>query len=293
MAYFEGLLLIFRLKTLYLHSILVKNYREKMVGIYKITSPSKRVYIGQSINIEKRFRTYKRLHCQGQILLYNSFLKYGVDKHNFEILCECEVSELNEKERFYQDLNSAIGINGLNCKLTTSSDRSGEFSLETKKKLSIATSKNRIGLKHSDETKRKMSLSLIGNKRNEGNKMSEKTRIKLEKLNFGNKYNLGKKASKEARFKMSLSKKGNKHCLGREISIITRNKISQAIKGKVKTEVHKKKLSELKIKIILNLETGVFSFGIKEASETYSINSSSLTKQLNGSLKNKTNLIYV
>ena len=29
-----------------------------MIGIYKITSPTNRVYIGQSVNIKKRFRSY-------------------------------------------------------------------------------------------------------------------------------------------------------------------------------------------------------------------------------------------
>lgn len=62
-----------------------------MTGIYKITSQSKKIYIGQSVDIEKRFKRYKNLHCKKQIRLYNSFLKYGVDKHKFEILCECNV----------------------------------------------------------------------------------------------------------------------------------------------------------------------------------------------------------
>jgi len=35
-----------------------------MIGIYKITSPSNKVYIGQSINIEKRFKSYKRYDCK-------------------------------------------------------------------------------------------------------------------------------------------------------------------------------------------------------------------------------------
>lgn len=30
-----------------------------MIGIYKITSPSNRIYIGQSIDIEARWKSYK------------------------------------------------------------------------------------------------------------------------------------------------------------------------------------------------------------------------------------------
>ena len=60
-----------------------------MIGIYKITSPNGRIYVGQSKNIEKRIKCYKSLNCKGQKLLYRSLLKYGVDKHKFEIIIEC------------------------------------------------------------------------------------------------------------------------------------------------------------------------------------------------------------
>lgn len=88
-----------------------------MTGIYKITNPKGKVYIGQSIDVEKRFYTYKKLHCKRQPILYNSLKKYGTQNHTFEILCECEISELNKKERYYQDLYCVIRY-GLNCVLT-------------------------------------------------------------------------------------------------------------------------------------------------------------------------------
>ena len=62
-----------------------------MIGIYKITSPSGKVYIGQSRNIENRFLQYKNKHCRFQFRLYNSFNKYGVENHVFEIIEECEI----------------------------------------------------------------------------------------------------------------------------------------------------------------------------------------------------------
>ena len=67
----------------------------KQIGIYKITSPSKKIYIGQSIDIEYRWKSYKRLHCQTQTKLYNSLKKYGSDKHKFEILQLCDKEQLN------------------------------------------------------------------------------------------------------------------------------------------------------------------------------------------------------
>ena len=56
-----------------------------MIGIYKITSPTNKVYIGSSNNIFNRWCSYKNLKCLTQTKLYRSFLKHGVDNHVFEI----------------------------------------------------------------------------------------------------------------------------------------------------------------------------------------------------------------
>lgn len=42
------------------------------IGIYKITNPKGKIYIGQSIDIDKRINTYRLMHCKDQKLLYNS-----------------------------------------------------------------------------------------------------------------------------------------------------------------------------------------------------------------------------
>jgi len=159
-----------------------------MIGIYKITNPSKKVYIGQSINIKKRFNDYNKMaNCKSQTILYRSFLKYGISNHKFEIIEECEMSELNEKERYYQDLYSVLK-NGLNCRLTNSFDRSGRLSEETKLKLS----NSKKGKKMSDEFKLNKSIKFIGN------------------LNIM--YN--KKHTIESKLKMSKTRNPNKHFLG-------------------------------------------------------------------------------
>jgi len=122
-----------------------------MIGIYKITSPKKKIYIGQSINIERRFATYKRNNpVNKQPRLYGSFKKYGIENHKFEIVCECEIFELNEKERYYQDLFSATGKNSLNCVLQQTKNLDYFSSLETRKKISE---------KASQETKEKCRLN--------------------------------------------------------------------------------------------------------------------------------------
>lgn len=108
-----------------------------MIGIYKITSPSGRIYIGQSKNVENRWNEYKSLYnSRSQIKIHRSLKKYGFNNHIFKIIEECKEFELNDRERYYQDFYDVTGKKGLNCRLTKSDDRSGSLSIETKLKIS-------------------------------------------------------------------------------------------------------------------------------------------------------------
>ena len=42
----------------------------------------------------------------------------------FEIIEQCILTQLNERERYWQDYYDVLGINGLNCKLTETKDKS-------------------------------------------------------------------------------------------------------------------------------------------------------------------------
>lgn len=119
-----------------------------MIGIYKITSPSGKVYIGQSRNIKIRKWKYKKLYCDSQVKLYRSLKKYGFDKHKFEVIHYCDIEELNELERYYQELYDCVD-NGLNCFYTQTSEKPRIVSEETKRKMSIAFS----GFKNSNSVK--------------------------------------------------------------------------------------------------------------------------------------------
>jgi len=57
-----------------------------MIGIYKIISPSGRIYIGQSINVNDRLRHHQKNPDKNLVKLYNSFMKYGIEAHTFEVL---------------------------------------------------------------------------------------------------------------------------------------------------------------------------------------------------------------
>jgi len=130
-----------------------------LTGIYKITSPSEKIYIGQSVNIRERWRQYKYLNCKGQIGLYNSFLKYGIDRHKFDIICICETEKLNELEKYYIDLfqtfNTKYGLN-----LRDGGGNNGILSDETKRKISESESGKIIP----EDVRKKISESMTGNK---------------------------------------------------------------------------------------------------------------------------------
>jgi len=171
-----------------------------MVGIYKITSPSNKIYIGQSIHIEKRFKDYKNLHgARNQPALYSSFIKHGVENHIFEVIEECSIEYLNDRERYWQEHYNTLNRDGLNCLLTHSTTMSGRLSEETKKKISEgvrASSKNR-NYKHSEETKKKISIG------NRGKKLTEEHKEKLK----GPKSKEHREAMKGPRPKMQVPKK--------------------------------------------------------------------------------------
>lgn len=90
---------------------------DKSCGIYKITSPSGKIYIGQSINIKNRWLSYRSNPNNRQKRLERSLKKYGAENHQFDIIEYCTPDELNCSERFWQDEFDAIGKNGLNCVL--------------------------------------------------------------------------------------------------------------------------------------------------------------------------------
>ena len=74
----------------------------KKIGIYKIISPSNKIYIGQSIDIEKRKHLYSKLYCKQQPKLYNSIKKHGWENHIFEIVEECSIELLLNKEIYWK-----------------------------------------------------------------------------------------------------------------------------------------------------------------------------------------------
>ena len=82
-----------------------------MIGIYMIKNKiNGRVYIGQSSNIKKRWRTHVQdLNSQTHHnqKLQRAWNKYGPGGFDFIIIEECPVDELDKKERFYIEIFDA------------------------------------------------------------------------------------------------------------------------------------------------------------------------------------------
>lgn len=231
-----------------------------MTGIYKITSPSGKVYIGQSINIESRIKKYVNCNCKLQVRLYSSIKKYGWENHIFEVLEECNIEELNSRERYWQDKYECIGKNGLNCFLTNSNEKRKIISDDMRFKISNSVK----GFKHTEESIEKIIKGLIGRT------VSIETRLKISESNKGTVF------SKERRDKIS------KALSGRKIPKEVLDKRSKSISGE----------KNYKAKIVLNTQTGIYYGCIGDAAIAHNINKSTLNNYLLGSRPNNTYLVY-
>ncbi len=196
-----------------------------IIGIYKITSPTGKIYIGLANDIYSRFYVYKKLMCKRQPKLYNSFKKYGVENHIFEIIHKCNEEELNFWESHYGKLFKVTCKNGLNIRECGGSK--GKLSEKTKIKIKKSLKGKYVGEKHW----------------NFGKKDSEET--KKNKSN-GNK---GRIVSLETRMKMSLKKKGKKQS-AEHIKKRTQNQLGRKIKRKLIAKKRCARLRHSKRKIL-------------------------------------------
>lgn len=89
------------------------------IGIYKITNKTNnQSYIGQSVNIEKRWKKHKCEYLKENQVSYNyplyrAFRKYGLDNFLFEVIEECKKDELNKKEIYWIKYHNTF-FNGYN-----------------------------------------------------------------------------------------------------------------------------------------------------------------------------------
>lgn len=94
-----------------------------MVGIYKITNnKNRKIYVGQSIDINDRWKQHKYKAFNSKEKGYNSaihlaFRKYGIENFSFEVIEKCQQDELDEKEQYWIKKLNSLSPNGYNILL--------------------------------------------------------------------------------------------------------------------------------------------------------------------------------
>jgi group I intron endonuclease len=169
----------------------IKNFPNKP-GIYKITSPTDKVYIGEAEDLRVRcsfYLTPNRIKKQRGI--YNSLIKHSVENHKIEIIEYCDVDELLQRERFWQEHFNSVN-EGLNCFLTKTDTQKKVLSEETKKIMSQKASgvnNHFYGKKHSEESKLKISERSSGeNNPNYGGKFKNDEWLMKQRISNSKKH---------------------------------------------------------------------------------------------------------
>lgn len=87
----------------------------KMIGIYKITNKTNnKAYVGQSNDIKRRFKEHQTCGRRSRIPLSLAIEKYGAENFIYEILEECSIEELNDKETYWIT-TLQTHLTGYNC----------------------------------------------------------------------------------------------------------------------------------------------------------------------------------
>jgi group I intron endonuclease len=186
---------------------IIKDNKNKS-GIYKWTNKlTNEIYIGQSVNLAKRFINYfnmSYLKNREALIISRALIKYGYSNFSLEILEYCDIADLIKREQYYLDKLSPkynilkIAGSCLGRKLTE----------ETKAKISkslkgvyVKEKSALYGRTHTEETKALMAL----NKSKANNPLFGKTHSEETKELMRQKA-LGRKHSEETLLKMSASK---------------------------------------------------------------------------------------
>lgn len=167
-------------------------------GIYAIRNTANgKCYVGSAANLKSRWCQHKHALIKNSHYskhMQAAWNKYGMEVFEFIILEFVESKNLLlEREQYWIESTDSVA-SGYNIRITASSQLGMKHSQEAKRKMSIS----RRGRKHSAETRARISAGQIG--KNIAAETREKIRIAK----------LGIKHSSEAREKMSASRTGLK-----------------------------------------------------------------------------------
>lgn len=122
-------------------------------GIYKITnSINGKIYIGQSVNIEKRKQCHKGAYNNSCIS--KAIRKYGFDNFKYEIVVVCPKQYLNMFETLYIKQLNTVVPSGYNVQLGGALNSTGVICTEeTKQKISKTKKGQGLGIKRPEHSK--------------------------------------------------------------------------------------------------------------------------------------------
>lgn len=162
---------------------MARESKNKISGIYKITNMiNGKSYIGQSNDIKRRWKEHRSKHSwKSNHVIYRAFKKYGFENFKFEIIEECDVKFLSEKEKYYiaefdtykngyNETEGGEGISGFNHSEETKQKLSEMLSGENNPNYGIPMSEEQKKLRSdmfkgrvfSEEHKQKLSEAKIG-----------------------------------------------------------------------------------------------------------------------------------
>lgn len=85
-----------------------------MTGIYMFTNKcTGKSYVGQSVNIEKRYDSHL-FKMSERSLFHDELRYYGVQNFEFQVLEECDIRDLNDREIYYIKKFNTMSPNGYN-----------------------------------------------------------------------------------------------------------------------------------------------------------------------------------
>lgn len=257
-----------------------------MTGIYCIENfLNGKKYVGQSKNIEKRWKTHRAALRRGthdNTHLQAAWNKYGESSFLFYVLELCDEKSLSERETFYINLLSAFE-NGYNMTQGGEGTRGHHHTEEHKNKMRELF-KGRV---FSDETLRRMSEAGKNREQKQTEARIVGYKVVSEKLK-------GRSFSDEHRKNISKSHKGkpawnkgiklepkNHPMFGKHHSESAKEKIGNANKGRKRTEEQRLKCA----KQVLCVETGEIFPSITDAAKVYSVSIHAISNVLRGKAK--------
>ena len=155
-----------------------------MIGIYIIRNKiNGKCYIGKTNNIKRRFIEHRTIYHETNKSLKLAYKKYGLENFSFEVLEECTVERLNEREIYYikkikPEYNRTSGGDG----------SSGHKLSEHTKRILKEKAKENWEKLPEEKKEHIIKNNLKGPRK--GHLVSEETRQKLREANLGKKQSL-------------------------------------------------------------------------------------------------------